>query len=139
MNNPLVEAIESELNNLGINNAKIIYDSYDPDSFGNAEAIYELDNIRFYFVRDRGQDILSLSSKISPDNYYLFSDVSAMMGWESLDEIINVIEPISLNKALGYIKADLSQLNHLFSNNEIMTTNSKLKLAEQKRTKAMFG
>lgn len=138
MKNPLVETVEHEMNQLGMTNAKLVRESYNAQSFGNAEAVYELRHLRFYFVRDRGQDILSLSSQTSPENYHPFCDVSLMMGWESLNEIINVVEPISLNKALGYIKNGLDQLDKAFSANEIMSTSFKIKAAERQRTKAMF-
>lgn len=82
---------------------------------------------------------MNLSSQTSPENYYPFCDISLMMGWESLDEIINVVEPISLNKALGYIQNNLRQLDKAFSSNEIMSTRVNIKAAEKRRTKAMFG
>ena len=113
--------------------------SYDAKSFGNAEAVYDLEHIRFYFVRDRGQDILNLSAQTSPEKHYPFCDVSLMMRWQSLEEIINVVEPISLGKALGYIKNNLEQLIEAFSANEIRSTEIKIKSAEQRRIKAMFG
>jgi len=61
MKNPLVKSVEHELNQLGISNAKLVRESYNAESFGNAEAVYDLGNLRFYFVRDRGQDILNCS------------------------------------------------------------------------------
>ena len=139
MKNPLVETIENEMNLLGIASAKLVRETYSPKSFGNAEVIYDLGNVRLYFVRDRGQDILSLSSKTSSENYYPFCDVSLMMGWESVEQIVNVAEPISLQKALGYIKTDLSRLDNMFSASEIVPTNSKLRSVEQQRIKLMFG
>ena len=139
MKNPLVKTVENEMNQLGIGNAKLIRESYNPKSFGNADAVYDLGNIRFYFVRDRGQDLLNLSSRTSPGNSYPFCDVSLMMGWESIEQIVNVIEPVSLQKALAYIKTDWSRLDNMFSASEIMSTNTKIRQAEKKIIKAMFG
>lgn len=137
--NPLIEKIEQEMHEIGIDDAKVIQESYDSQSFGNAEAIYDWGHLRLSFVRDRGQDILSLSSQRSPNNYYPFCDVSVMMGWEVLSEIINVIEPINLKKALSYIKKDFSELESSFSVNEISSTQSKLIKIAQKRVEVMFG
>ena len=137
--NPLIEKIEQEMHELGMGDAKLVQESYDAQSFGNAEAIYDWGHLRLYFVRDRGQDILSLSSQRSPNNYYPFCDVSVMMGWETFSEIISVIEPINLKKALSYIKKDFSKLESSFSVNELFSTRSKLKKIEQKRVEVMFG
>lgn len=139
MKNPLVETVEHELNQLGISHAKLIHESYDPQSFGNAEAVFELGHVRLRFIRDRGQDFVDFGSSSTPGHYYLFDDVSVMMGWESLNDIINVDEPIGLSKALSFIQNDFDRLNKAFSANEIMSTDAKLKSAERQRTKAMFG
>lgn len=139
MKNPLVNKVDNKMQQLGIVNTKLIRESYNLQSFGDAEAVYELDNVIFYFVRDRGQDSLGLSSRTSPDNFYPFCDISLMMGWESVEQIVNVVEPISLHKALGYIKDDWSRLNNMFSSGEIMSTNSKIRQAEKQRISAMFG
>ena len=139
MKNPLVETIEHELNQLGMTDAKLIHESYDPQSFGNAEAIFELGHVRLRFIRDRGQDFVDLGSSSTPGHYYLFDDVSVVMGWENLNNIINVDKPIGLSKALSFIQNDFDRLNKAFSPNEIRFTNAKLKSAEHQRTKAMFG
>jgi hypothetical protein len=139
MKNPLVEAVELVLGQLGISHAKLIHESYDQQNFGNAEAVFEIGHLRLRFIRDRGQDFVDLGSSTSPGHYYLFDDVSVMMRWESLNDIVGVDEPISLNKALGYIQNDLDKLDKAFSAEEIISTNAKLKSAERQRTKAMFS
>lgn len=131
--NPLVETTEHEMEHFGIGQTKLIHESYDPKNFGNAEAVFEIGNLRLRFIRDRGQDFVDLGSSIRPGQYYLFDDVSLMMGWENLKEIVGADKPISLTKALRYIQNDLSKLDKAFSAEEIMSTNAKLRSAERER------
>ncbi len=139
MLNPFVEEIKQELAKIGINNAILIDESYYPQSFGNAEAIFEVGGLILRFTRDKGQNFVDLASSHSPTHYYLFTDVSVAMGWEILNDVINMDEPISLNKALTYFKNNFNDLYRAFSDKEIMQTNAKIKDVENKFTKAMFG
>ena len=111
----------------------------DPKNFGNAAAVFEIGNLRLRFIRDRGQDFVDLGSSISPGQYYLFDDVSLMMGWENLKEIVGADKPISVTRALRYVQNDLNKLDKAFSAEEIMSTNAKLKSAERERVNAMCG
>jgi len=123
MRNPLVELVERELNRLGISNAKLDYESYNPQNFGNAEAIYKLGNLQLRFLRDRGDDTVSIGSSSSPQHLYNLEDVAVWMGWISLAELLKYDTPInfdepppgpifSLTKALSFIARDLTRISH---------------------------
>ncbi len=149
MENPLVETAKIELNKIGIYDVMLVKESYSSENFGNAEAVFQFRNIIFLFLRDRDQDFLDLGSVHNPNHYYLFDDVSVIMGWQNLDDIIKHNKeidfdkppstPISLSKVLEYIKNDIDKLNRAFSDDEITVTNEKLKVVERKRAKAVFG
>lgn len=145
MHNPLVAVAQSELNKVGIRNAKLIRESYAPQDFGNAEAIYELGNLRLRLLRDRGDDTVQIGSSTSAENFYILDDVAIWMGWLSLDELLkydvplNFDEPppgpmLSLSKALSHIKTDFSKLNKAFAADALMSTNAELKQIARQRT-----
>ena len=149
MCNPLVEAVNEEMARLGIHDAKLVDESYEPSDFGNAVAVYELGNLRLRFVRDRGRDTIDFVLPGSSGDYYIFSDLATVMGWETLEELVKKYKsananappagPISLNRAIRYIQQDLDRLQQMFLASEIATTRVKLRNAERQRMEAMFG
>ena len=150
MDNPLVKAVELELHKLGVINAKLIRDSYDPDNFGNAEAVYKLGNLQLRFVRDRSDDTIEFGGLVNPKQFYILDDMAVWMGWLSLGDLlkydapINFYEPppgpiLNLAKALSLVARDFAKLENAFSANEIMSTNARLKEVERQRMKAVAG
>lgn len=144
MQNPLVETVEHELNQLGMNNARLAREFYSAKRFGNAEAVYTLGNLQIRFVRDRGDDTLSIGSTSSPDDFYVLEDVAVWMGWLSLDELLRYDTPINfdapppgpiigLAKALGLIQRDFVKLNKAFGADEMMFTRASLQDIERLR------
>lgn len=144
MLNPLVEMIEEELNQLGINNMELLMESYSPKSFGDAEAIYKFGNFQLSFSRTRDDVTVNFSAISSPQSFYNIEDVAVLLGWITLDEIlaygmpINFDEPppgpiFNLKKALTFIKKDIEKLDKAFSLNELVSTVARLKNIEQKR------
>ena len=148
MKNPLVETIENELARLEIHGAKLIEESYLPESFGNAQAIYELFGLQLHFVRDRGQDGVDVIVPETKESF-IFDDVSLALGWQQLEEVVNSHKkidfdepppgPIALKRVLGYFKNGLADLQNAFSKGNIAVTLERLRDAQAKRTKAMFG
>ena len=148
MTNPLVETVEAELARRGITGTTLIRESYDPQNFGNAEAIYEMGGLYLRFVRDRGYDGVDIAIPGSTE-FFLFEDVSLAMGWQKLNEIVDLdgeIDfdapprgPVALSTVLGFIRDRMGDLQKAFSTENIASTLGKLKDAQAVRTKAMFG
>ena len=148
MKNPLVETVENELELAGIKGAKLIEECYDPKSFGNGEAIYEIRGIRFRFIRDRGQDGVDIIMPKTTESF-IFEDLSLAMGWQQLSEVLESSDevdfdkppsgPIALRVVLEYIGNGLSELEDAFSKENIASTLVNLQNAQAMRTKAMFG
>lgn len=145
MQNPLVEVVERELNQLGMSNARLVHESYNPQNFGNAEAVYKLGNLQLRFLRDRSDDTVSIGSSINPEHFYNLDDVALWLGWISLDDLlkydapINFAEPppgpiFSISKVLRLIARDLQRLDKAFSPSERMSTHAKLKDTERMRS-----
>ena len=149
MNNPLVQKVDQELNQLGFQDATLIRESYHEQHFGNALAVYKLGNLYLNFVRERGDDTVDLLNPSNTDELYIFDDMSLVMGWETLDEMVAEVNardfsqppsgPIPLSEALGLIKKHFGQLQLMFSPSEVDATLAKLKDASRKRCKAFFG
>lgn len=150
MNNPLAVLVERELSRLGVSDMKLVGASYNPDSFGDAEAVYESGNVRLRFVRNRGEDTVSVGSSSRPSQIFNLEDVAVWMGWISLDDILKQDEPINFSEpppgpvftlpaALELIVKDMKQLDKAFSSSELFSTYSKLKSVEGKRVAATFG
>ncbi|HUG67730.1 MAG TPA: hypothetical protein VMM76_08255 [Pirellulaceae bacterium] len=148
MTNPLVETVQEELGRVGIRGAILIEERYDPESFGNAEAVYEIGGLRFRFVRDRGQDGVDIIVPGSSDSF-VFEDLSVAMGWQELNDIVNTDAeidfgkppsgPIPLRVVLEYMRHGMSDLQAAFSSPNTSSTLKKLRDAQAKRTKTMFG
>jgi hypothetical protein len=147
MKNPLIEVVELEFNRHSISTARLVYESYNPKNFGNAEAVYELNNLHLRFLRNRDDETVSIGSSSRPHYFYNLDDVAVWMGWISLDALlrhdtpINFDEPppgpiFSLAKALSLIARDLTQINKAFSSDELLTTHEKLKEVERMRLAA---
>lgn len=149
MGNPLVEEVERELKRLGVGNATLVHESYNHQNFGNAEAVYEFANLKLRFVRDRGDDMISLGSSITiSSQLFYIDDVAVWMRWLSLDDLLQFYRaPIdfskpprgplfTLAKALDLIARDLTQLDKAFSPGELMSTHAKLKDTERMRVSA---
>jgi hypothetical protein len=148
MNNPLVKAIEHELNQLDMSKSKLIHESFNHENFGNAEAIYEIGNLKIRIVRDRGVDIISLGSSIGNNLFYI-DDVAVWMGWISFDDLLQFYSTatdfskppqgplFNLSKALEMIARELKRLDKAFSSDELMSTHVKLKDVKRKRELAV--
>lgn len=154
MKNPLVEKVEDELKRLGFHDTKLIRESYSAESFGDAYAIYQVGNLYVTFVRDRGNDRVDFISA-KPTNQkdtYNFDDISILMGWECLDQMVKEYkytnidfskpypwpDPIPLSEELGWIKKDIDKLQVMFSPSELDNTLEQLKETCRKRCKALF-
>jgi len=139
MMNPLLQDANQELENVGIEGFEVLSESYSPETFGNAEVVYKIEDFIVKIVRDRGQDIISLSSKIRPEEFYPFCDVSIVMGWQSMNEVVTTFDPPSLACAIGQISTTIAGLNSAFSTQNYISTKSKLLNTERCRVKAIFG
>lgn len=140
----MAEVVERELNELGVNNAKLVHESYSPQNFGNAEAVYKLGNLHLRFTRDRGDDTVSIGSSSRPQHFYNIEDVAVWIGWIVLDDLLKYDKPINFDeappgplfgppKALRLIAGDLNKLDKAFSASELMSTHAKLKDIERRR------
>lgn len=150
MKNPLVALVEKELSRLGGSEIKLVGDSYSPDSFGDAEAVYELRNVRLRIIRNRSEDTVSVGSSRRPGQLFSLEDVAVWMGWISLDDILKQDGPIDFSRpppgpifalpaALELIVKDMKKLDKAFSLGELFSTYSKLQSIEGKRVAATFG
>lgn len=154
MTNPLAEKVEKEFERLGFPKAELLRESYDAQSFGNAQAIYKLGNLYLNFIRDRSEDTVSF---LNPDNlndhrdYYIFCDIAVLMEWTTPEEVIadykkDAVDfskppsgPIPLGDALELVRRDYEQLQRRFSPLELGNTFQQLKDIRKKRCKALFG
>lgn len=153
MTNPLVQTIEEELRQLGLRKWELVHESYSPEHFGNAQAIYRVGNLYLNFVRDRGNDLIDLiGAKLTTQkDSYNFDDVSLLMDWESLDEMVKKYKytnidfskpppgPVPLGDALRLIKQHYERLQSMFSPAEVKSTLETLKGIAKKRSQALFG
>lgn len=147
--NPLTYKIERELEQACIHDAELLRERYDDKEFGNALAVYRVGNLFLNFVRERGDDTVDFLNPTDQSQLYTFSDMSLVMGWITLDELIRKYKrtnfdeppcgPIPLDDALGLILRDFDQLQQMFSSSDIPDTLEKLKDASKKRCKAFFG
>ena len=137
MRNPLVEEVDRELNQIGMRTAKLIHDSYNPYSFGDAEAVYELGNLKLRIVRDRSIDMVQIGSSNSLQDFHYFNHVAVWMGWIDVDDHENDYIPkkfkeprqspyFSLRTELNLIKKDFEKLDKAFSPPNLAITQAQL-------------
>lgn len=151
MDNPLVQKIETELDHIGLRGAELLHEHYNEQAFGNASAVYKAGNLYLNFVRDRGDDTIDFLNPADETELYTFDDMSLVMGWESLDQMLKEVEkarrdlsqpplgPIPLSDAILLIKKHFEQLQLMFSSSELDATIAKLQDASKKRCKAFLG
>ncbi|MHB0916115.1 MAG: hypothetical protein ACYC5A_11220 [Thermoleophilia bacterium] len=147
MNNPLVDIVEHNLGALGMSEAILEHESYDPKNFGNAEAIYKLGNLHFRFIRDRSHDFVSIGSSVSPRHFFNIEDVAVWMGWIDFEELHNYDTPLDFSKpppgpilkltrVLSLVLKDVVKLNEAFSSDKLMSTRAELKEIAHRRLSA---
>lgn len=130
--------VYEQLLNAGLSAEEKISLPSDPKSFGNAQSIWRIDNICLRFLKDRGQFFLDLSSVYDESNYFVFDDVALLLGWQDIDQIMNVTEPLKISYALSLIKSDLIKLNKIFSKNQLELTFKKLSEISEIKCKESF-
>jgi hypothetical protein len=133
--NPLINLVKPKIKSLGLGEGKLISDCYNPESFGNADAIFEFEFLRLHFIRERGQDFIEFGTVDDPGCFFLFDDVFVGMGWESIGNVLKRKKPIQLDKALGLIQAKKKELKEAFSSERYDLTKIKIKSAEKLREK----
>jgi len=149
MNNPLVEKVETLLNELVIHTAVLVRETYDEEHFGNACAVYKLGNLVLQFSRDRGDDFVDFLNPADTSETCTFDDISLLLGWKSLDEMLAEGKrtsfadppkgPISMIESLKLIKSHLFLLDRMFSKSELPETLSRIRSTCKLRCKAFFG
>jgi hypothetical protein len=148
--NPLVETIENEFERLGLGGAQLIHESYSEERFGNAEAIYKLGDLYLAFIRDRSDDTVNFVNPSDRQNVYGVDDIALLMGWKTLDAMIERAKSIDFSKpptgpvpaltdALRQIKQSYEELQRMFSPKQVGATVAKLKDVSKGRSKALFG
>ncbi|MEM8816630.1 MAG: hypothetical protein AAGE85_12465 [Pseudomonadota bacterium] len=84
----------------GIAVTKVLAQEYDPDRFGNGEAIFESGALRFRIERDRLDDLLSVSFEPQMKRYYQLDDLRVVFGWVKPSEVAKRTEFPSLANQL---------------------------------------
>lgn len=116
--NPLVKEATKRLAEFGIKEPVLLRQRYYPESFGNAEAVFQIAGLLVRFVRDRGQDFVDLASVSNPEKFYQFDDVHIAMGWKSVDEIVGKQRPEPLHEVVGRFSHNLDEIEAVFSSIE---------------------
>jgi hypothetical protein len=141
--NPLVVKIKEEFVRLGMQDAELVREAYDEQSFGNGWAVFRMGNLHLTFVRDRGLDTVDFMNPLDLSEHYYFEDLSLALGWVTPDELSqksSVRGPaqgwIALGEALELIQEHQAQLQEMFSASEVSGTIARLKEAISRRAKA---
>jgi len=147
--NPLTQKVDVELKRFCFDDAQLLHERYEPKEFGNALAVYKLGNLCLNFVRERGNDTVDFLNPADQAECYTFSDMSLVMGWTTLDELVKKYKrtnfdeppkgPIPLEDALSFIGNDFDRLQQMFSSSDVVETLGKLKAASKNRSKVFFG
>lgn len=113
--NPLVKEATKRLAEFGIKEPVLLRQRYDAESFGNAEAVFQIGGLIVRFVRDRSQDFVDLASVSNPEKFYQFDDMHIAMGWKSVDEIVGKQRPEPLHEVVGRLSQNLDEVEAAFS------------------------
>jgi hypothetical protein len=132
-------AIRESLLKTGLSAASEVPLSAELLRFCDSISIWELGNLRIKFIKDRGQEFVDVGSKFDASHFFIFGDISLLMKWQSLEEIIHADAPLDLESSLSLIKRDLDKLEVLFSKSMLQETSNKISLISEEKTRAKFG
>lgn len=137
--NPLVREATARMQESGIVDAEILRERYDPQHFGNAEAIFQIGVLVVRFVRDRGQDFVDLGSIRTPGKFYQFDDVDVAMGWQAPHDVVDKRRPEPLSSIMERLVRHRAELEHAFSAEHENLMRSQIEKAASARAKVLFG
>jgi hypothetical protein len=137
--NPLVQEALTRLKASGFEDAEVIREVYDDQSFGNAEAVFRVDRFFVQFLRDRGQDFVSIAFPTSPERFFQFDDIEIAMGWKSVDQVLAKREPEGLASVLNRFAQRLGHLRDAVSGDQERFTRARVEKASRDRGNAFVA
>ena len=131
--------IREHLLKSGLSGAKEIFESKATDNFGNSDSLWELGNLRMKFIKDRSQIFVDIGSVFDSSQFFIFDDIALMMGWQTLNEVIEAEEPLELLACLNLVKNHFDELNRVLSKKQLEFTVKKIVEISNAKTKARFS
>jgi len=132
------ERIGALLAEAGLHGA-LVASRQDDQSFGDAEAIYQVGSLLLRFVRDRGQDFLDIAAVNAPDQFHRFDDVEIATGLKT--ETQNPMEdrPEGIADTVARIASLVPVMETAFDGQHIAETVGKIAGVSESRGEGMRG
>ena len=115
---PLDVHVFAKLKSCGFADAKLVHQSYSPESFGNAVALFHVGKLALYFIRDRGQDLLEIGSVDEPDRPYDYHFISVALGLRPLELTPDDTDIQTLDFMLIEIRKEFTRIEAMFTDPE---------------------
>ncbi|HJX64477.1 MAG TPA: hypothetical protein VJ860_11080 [Polyangia bacterium] len=137
--NPLVQGALTQLKASGFEDAEVIREVHDDKNFGNAEAVFRVDGFFVQFLRDRGQDFVSIAFPTSPEKFFQLDNVEIAMGWKTVEQVIAKHEREDLASVLNRLAQRVGQLRDAFSGDQERFTRARIEKASKDRGIALVA
>jgi hypothetical protein len=118
---PYLPSLIARFRSAGIEHPKLLKADYDPASFGNGQASFEIGSLILRYVRDRGQEFIDLGSIQNPAKLFCFYDVEIAFGWRTIEQVIAISEPEPIETVLASFGRHREELERAFSGGHLAT------------------
>ena len=138
--NPLLVKWTRMLAAAGISEANLLSERYDPEHFGDGEAIFQLSGaIVLRLVRDRGEDFVDIAPHSAPDERFRWDDVCIALGWRKVENVVGRTHPVPMQEELAEVVAHASDLELALGGERLPSTRKVVRTAAQQRERAFLG
>ena len=120
----------------GLVETSLLSSSSDEQSFGNAEAVFEVGGFLLRFVGDRSQTFIDIASSLEPIKFYQFDDFEIAMGWRTIDQVLAKREPEPVDDVLKRIKNNQFEISAALSGEQGRFTRARIERAARDRGQA---
>ena len=109
------ELKRSQLAAAAIDGAELVASDYSEASFGDASTLFRVGRVLLRFVSDRGQEFLDVASSTAPTHFHRFVAIEVGMGWKTIEQVLAMRKPESLDEILTRVVKHIEQLDDAFS------------------------
>ena len=124
---------------VGISEAELLSERYNPEHFGDGEASFRLSgSIVLRLVRERGEDFVDIAPGSAPGESFRWDDLCIALGWRKVEDVVGRTRPIPIEEELAEILARASDLDTALAVGRLASTREAAREAGEQRERAFL-